>query len=89
MPNIPTTNDVTTLSPMWKENAFPIKLMIKIKIPPKIEFNINFKIAFSGIENTFPITQKIIIHPKIITIFETSKFYHHTSLLFLITFLEK
>ena len=54
----------------------PIKLMTKIRMPPKIEFPINFPIAFNGIEKNFPSSHKPITQPIIIKILEMSKFYH-------------
>lgn len=48
-------------------------LIIKMRRPPKIEFPINLKIAFNGIENIFPITTKQTIHPIITKVFENSK----------------
>lgn len=52
--------------------------MMKINIPPKIEFAINLKTALSGIENNFPTIHNPTIQPKIIKTVEKSKFYHHT-----------
>jgi len=43
-----------------------------------MEFTINLKIAFIGMENTFPIIQKTIIHAIIVNITDMSKFYHHS-----------
>ena len=54
----------------------PIKLMTKIRMPPKIEFPINLPIAFNGIEKNLPISHKPITQPMIIKILEMSKFYH-------------
>lgn len=78
IPKIPTKMEVPTFNPIWNEKAPPIKLIIKIRIPPKIEFAINLKIAFNGIENIFPTTHRPTIQPKIIITVEKSKFYHHT-----------
>lgn len=66
IPNTPTTNEVSTFNPIWNWNALPIKLIIKIISPPKIEFIMSLKIAFIGIENIFPIIHNPIIQPKII-----------------------
>ena len=63
---------------MWKLNSCPIRFIIKINMPPNTEFNISFPIAFSGIENTFPIIQKATIHPKIINTLKMSKLYHQS-----------
>lgn len=57
--------------------------MIKMNMPPKIEFAINLKTALSGMENTFPTIHNPIIQPKIIQTVEKSKFYHHP-LLFIV-----
>ena len=70
--------EVPTFSPIWNEKALPIRFMMKINIPPKIEFAINLKTALSGIENNFPTIHNPTIQPKIIKTVEKSKFYHHT-----------
>ena len=75
---MPTKSDVPTFKPIWNWNALPTRLIIKIRIPPKMEFVVNFKIAFIGIENTFPIIHKPIMQTKMIIVVEKSKFYHHT-----------
>lgn len=48
IPKIPTVNAVPIFNPIWKEKALPIKLMIVINIPPKIEFSAIFPIIFKG-----------------------------------------
>ncbi len=75
---MPTKIEVPIFNPMWNEKVPPIRFMIKISIPPKIEFAINLKTAFNGIENIFPIIHNPIIQLKIIITVEKSKFYHHT-----------
>lgn len=75
---MPTKREVPTLSPIWNEKAPPIRLIIKMRSPPRMEFITNLKIAFNGIENIFPTIHKPIIHPIIIITVEKSKFYHPT-----------
>ena len=55
IPNIPTIIAFNTLRPIWKLNKFPIKLIIKISMPPNIELPISFSIPFNGTANIFPI----------------------------------
>ena len=54
----------------------PIKLMIKMRMPPTIEFPINLPIAFKGIEKNLPTSHNPTTQPMIIKILEMSKFYH-------------
>lgn len=46
--------EVNILSPIWKPNIPPIRLIIYINNPPRIELKINFKIVFIGIINNLP-----------------------------------
>ncbi len=78
IPKTPTKIAVAIFKPIWKPKVLPTKLMKKIRIPPKIEFTINFIIAFKGMEKTFPTIHKTIIHAKIVKPLEKSKFYHHS-----------
>lgn len=89
IPKSPTIIAVAKFKPIWKLNAPPIKFIINISPPPKIEFNISLLIAFNGTENIFPIIQKTAMHPKIINIFVISKFYHYLSLFLLINNYDK
>lgn len=58
IPKIPTVIEVIIFNPIWKFKNPPIKLIIRIIIPPSIEFIINFNIVFSGTINTFPAINK-------------------------------
>lgn len=75
---MPTKIEVPIFNPIWNPKVPPIKLITKIKIPPKTELAINLKIALRGIENTFPAIHNPTIQPKIIKTVEMSKSYHHT-----------
>ena len=76
IPNIPTKIAVPAFKPIWKFQMLPIKLMIKIRNPPKTELIASFPIAFSGIEKILPMIYSAIMQPMIIKILEMSKFYH-------------
>lgn len=63
-PSMPTITAVNIFNPIWKFQIPPIKLIINIKIPPNIEFPINFNIAFNGIEKISPIIKRKNIQAK-------------------------
>ena len=66
---MPVIKEVPMFKPMWKLNKLPIKFVIKISIPPKIELPIILAITFNGNKKNLPITNKKIIQ-AIYTIIE-------------------
>lgn len=63
-PNIPTKREVMILRPMWNPNTPPTKLMTNNRMPPKTEFNINFKIVLIGKIKILPNRNKKKIQAK-------------------------
>jgi len=55
---------VIILTPIWNPKFAPIPLIRIIKIPPKMEFKINFMILFNGNINILPKINKKIIQAK-------------------------
>lgn len=53
-PNNPIIILVKKFNPIWNPNVPPIKLMIYITTPPKIEFITNFRILVSGTIKILP-----------------------------------
>ncbi len=64
IPNKPTKTAVIMFNPMWKFQILPIKFIINIKMPPNIEFNINFNIFLIGTINNLPNKKTIVIPDK-------------------------
>lgn len=74
-PNIPIKIEVIKFNPIWKLNNVPIKFIPYIRIPPKIEFNINLNILFSGNINILPTIKIKKMHANIVIILFVSKSY--------------
>ena len=64
IPKRPTNMAVNTFNPIWKENIWPIKLIINRSNPPKIEFPISFRMLFRGNIKILPKRNKNIIQAK-------------------------
>lgn len=62
IPNIPTTNAVTTFIPICNPHTVPTMLITYNNTAPKNEFIINLVIIFIGIINIFPTINIPIIH---------------------------
>lgn len=84
-PNSPITILVKIFNPIWNWKLAPIRFIMKIIIPPNIEFNINFSSFFIGIINILPNMKIKHIHAKYVIIllsiayhsfpFENSKYF--------------
>ena len=64
IPNNPINTAVIIFNPKWNPQVSPIKFISNIRIPPNIEFNINFNMIFNGIIKILPIKNITIIPAK-------------------------
>lgn len=86
MPSIPINIEVKIFNPIWKLNIEPIKFIIYIKSPPKIEFNINLHILLIGKINILPIKNIKNIHANIAIKLFVSKLYPPRKFIFSIPY---
>lgn len=73
---MPTNIEVIKFNPIWKLKKDPIKLIINIVNPPRIEFKTNLSIVFIGTINIFPNMNKKKIHAIYVIILLKSNLYH-------------
>ncbi len=76
IPSKPTKIEVIILRPIWKPKFAPIILIINIKTPPNIEFNISLNTLLNGKTNILPNINKKIIHAKKVITLLKSKYNH-------------
>ena len=86
IPKIPTKIEVIKFNPIWKLKNDPIRLIINIVNPPKIEFITNLNIVFIGMINILPNINKKKIQAIYVIIYLKSTF---TTCPFLIILLYK
>ena len=76
IPKMPTKIEVIKFNPIWKLKKEPIKLIINIVNPPRIEFKINLSIVFIGTINILPNINKKKIQAIYVIILLKSIFNH-------------